>query len=163
MLIQKKCRIGNEVSVQGKQGVVMEVADKVKVKFHDGTFGFVEEDMVEVTVDDGSRQDSRLKHFSVSHPDIPTADDPYDFIHNEAEQSAANTREMVSHTQPKIPSCPFCGGEARPIGMEFENKVGKAHQCMKCSERFIAEEPIKVTGINKEIFNTEDYSTQRVM
>ena len=47
---------GQKVVVAGKQGIIMDVAEKVKVKFEDGNFGFFEESAVTPFV-----EDTRLK------------------------------------------------------------------------------------------------------
>jgi ribosomal protein L37AE/L43A len=52
-------RIGDRVTVAGKTGAVMDISDKVKVKFDDGTFGFFEEGQVSSVL-----QDTRLKGIS---------------------------------------------------------------------------------------------------
>lgn len=52
-------RNGQLVQVDGKQGIILENADKFKVKFSDGTFGFFSKEEIKADV-----QDTRLKGFN---------------------------------------------------------------------------------------------------
>jgi ribosomal protein L37AE/L43A len=50
----KTCQIGQKVKAQGKLGEVVEVSDKVKVKFDDGSFDFFEEGSIEEVMADST-------------------------------------------------------------------------------------------------------------
>ncbi len=55
--MEKHCRMGQKVTVQGKEGIVMEIGDKTKVKFTDGSFGFFADNEITLIV-----AESALKH-----------------------------------------------------------------------------------------------------
>lgn len=53
---------GMRVVVAGKSGQIIDIADKVKVKFDDGVFGFFDRSVVSPFV-----EDTRLKNVSFMH------------------------------------------------------------------------------------------------
>lgn len=65
----KNIKNGTKVKVAGKEGTVMECADKVKVKFDDGNFGFFEPGVVEPVV-----YETRLKQGTIEP--MATQEDP---------------------------------------------------------------------------------------
>lgn len=57
----KNLRIGQRVSVRGKEGVIRESSDKFKVKFDDGSFGFFAENEITIVIDDSRLKGSKFE------------------------------------------------------------------------------------------------------
>ncbi len=69
MDIEKHCRLGQMVEVKGKRGTVVEIGDKHKVKFVDGTFEHVDESQIKTIEDDGTTLKDKIPNCQIcGHP-----------------------------------------------------------------------------------------------
>jgi len=88
------------------------------------------------------------------------------FSINEVESSIENTSldsRLKSFYKSSFKVCPFCKGEARKVGMDFEQKETGAYQCMKCSQRFVSEKPNEKSNEFKGIMRSDESSIHITM
>ena len=98
-------QIGQKVSVHGKDGIVISVADKIKVKFPDGKFGFHTPEEVVPVVDL-----TELKGAKYVEPEA-TRQDP-----------------MAQKTL-KGPKCPNCGSRDKEADDDMDPHYIDCNEC----------------------------------
>jgi len=105
----KKLIVDQKVQIGAKQGVIIEVGDKYKVKFDDGDFGFFQEGQITPIV-----LESELKSFGETEPSQEMPD-------KDMMESTATGQDPLA--QPNNPVTPGIGEEQNVLGKSVTDDV----------------------------------------
>jgi hypothetical protein len=130
--------IGQKVKAKGKVGVIIDISDKIKVKFDNGEVVFLDTSQIEPIV-----IDTRLKSFNKS----AKCDECGKVVRNEDEMYNDGSDELCENcmeerkrardrtSKPvKKSFCPFCKSPAFEVKTESKEHI---YSCIRCNERFI--------------------------